>query len=225
MSKEKEEPIIDVEEAFSKTELFIEENQKSLTFIILAIIVLVGGYFAWKYWYVAGEEAEAQKELFTAEKYFEKDSLEKAINGDGVFLGLVDIADKYSITPSGNLAEYYLGISYLRKGEYENAIEHLNKFDSDDQIVAPIALGAIGDAHLELEQKEEAASYYLKAAEKNNNQFTTPIYLQKAGLAYEEMGNYGDAVKVYQRIKTEFPETTEGRNAEKYIARAQASLK
>jgi len=220
-----DEPIVDVENAFSKTELFIEENKKSLTLIVLTIIALVGGYFAWKYWYVAGQEVEAQKEMFTAESYFEKDSLDKAINGDGEFLGFVDIADKYSITASGNLAQYYLGISYLRKGAYEKAIEHLTKFDSDDQIIAPIAIGAIGDAHHELGQAEEAATYYLKAAEKNTNNFTTPVYLQKAGLAYEEMKNYTDALKVYKRIKTDFLETTEGRSIDKYIARAEALIK
>ena len=121
MSKEiKDAPIVDVEEAFSKTELFLENNKKSLAIIVGAIVVLVGGYFAYKYWYVAGEEAKAQTEMFKAEQYFEKDSLEKAMNGDGnMALGFAQIAEDYSITPSGNLAEYYLGMCLLKKGQYE----------------------------------------------------------------------------------------------------------
>jgi len=117
MSKEmKDEPIVDVEQAFSRTELFIENNKKSLAIIVGAIIILVGGYFAYKYWYVAGEETKAQAEMFKAEQYFEKDSLDKAMNGDGnMVLGFTQIVDDYSVTPSGNLAEYYLGICYLKK--------------------------------------------------------------------------------------------------------------
>ncbi|MCW3070454.1 MAG: hypothetical protein JWO44_344 [Bacteroidetes bacterium] len=224
MSKEiKDAPIVDVEEAFSKTELFLENNKKSLSIIIGAIVVLVGGYFAYKYWYVAGEETKAQAEMFKAEQYFEKDSLEKAMNGDGnLVMGFSQIVEDYSITPSGNLAEYYLGMCFLKKGQFEDAITHLEAFDGKDQIVGPIATGAIGDANLELGKTEEAISFYLKAAEQNNNHFTTPIYLKKAAMANEDKGNYADAVKIYERIKNEFPETMEGKDMEKYIARAKA---
>ncbi|MBK7183193.1 MAG: tetratricopeptide repeat protein [Bacteroidetes bacterium] len=223
MSKEiKDEPIVDVENALGKTELFVEENKKSILIIAGAIVALVGGYFAYKYWYVAGEETKAQTEMFKAERYFEQDSLDKAINGDGVALGFAQITEDYGITPSGNLAEYYLGISYLKKGQFEDAIEHLQKFDSKDQIVAPVATGAIGDAHLELGRVDEAITFYLKAAEQNGNKFTTPIYLKKAGMANEDKGNYADAVKLYERIKVEFAETMEGREMEKFIARAKA---
>jgi tetratricopeptide (TPR) repeat protein len=223
MAKEiKDAPIVDVEEAFSKTELFLENNKKSLSIIVVSIAVLVGGYFAYKYWYVAGEETKAQAEMFQAEQYFEKDSLDKAMNGDGnLVMGFSQIVEEYSITPSGNLAEYYLGICLLKKGQYEEAITHLQNFDGNDQIVAPIATGAIGDANLELGKTEEAITYYLKAAEQNNNHFTTPIYLKKAAMANEDKGNYADAIKLYERIKNEFSETMEGKDMEKYIARAK----
>ncbi|MDF2438667.1 MAG: hypothetical protein K0Q95_3043 [Bacteroidota bacterium] len=225
MSREiKDEPIVDVEQAFSKTELFIENNKKSLSIIIGAIVVLVGGYFAYKYWYVAGEETKAQAEMFKAEQYFEQDSLDKAMNGDGnMVAGFSQIAEDYSITPTGNLAEYYLGMCLLKKGQYEEAIDHLQSFDGKDQVVGPIATGAIGDANLELGKTDEAITYYLKAAEQNNNNFTTPIFLKKAAMANEDKGNFADAVKIYERIKNEFPETMEGKDMEKYIARAKAA--
>ncbi|HET6226715.1 MAG TPA: tetratricopeptide repeat protein [Bacteroidia bacterium] len=218
-----EEPIVNVEEAFSKTELYIEQNKKSLSIIAIAIVALIGGYFAYKNWYVAGEEVKARAEMFKAETFFEKDSLDLAINGDPKTqtMGLTEIADEYSITPSGNLAEYYLGMCYLKKGQYEEAIKHLEEFDSKDQIVAPIATGAIGDANMELGRTEEAITYYIKAAEQSNNKFTVPIFLKKAGMANEEKGNYADAVKLYERIQNEFAESAEGRDIEKYIARAK----
>ncbi len=217
-----DDPVINVEEAFSKTELYIESNKKSLSIIAIAIVVLIGGYFAYKHWYVAGEETKARAEMFKAEAFFEKDSLDKAINGDGVVLGFAQIADDYGITPSGNLAEYYLGICYLKKGQYEQAIEHLEEFNGKDQIVAPIATGAIGDAKLELGHVDEAITYYIKAAEQSNNKFTTPIYLKKAAMANETKSNYAEAVKLYERIKNEFNESQEGREIEKYIAHAKA---
>ncbi len=218
----KDEPIVDVEQAFSKTELYIEQNKKSLMIIAVVIVGLVGGYFAYKYWYVAGEETKARSEMFKAEDYFGKDSLDKAMNGDGVALGFIQIADEFSITPSGNLAEYYLGICYLKKGQYQEAIEHLKEFDSSDQIVGPQATGAIGDANMELGKPDEAIIFYLKAAEQNTNNFTTPIFLKKAAMANEDKANYVDAVKLYERIQNEFAETTEGKEMEKYISRAKA---
>lgn len=223
MSQEiKDQPIVDVEQAFSKTELYIEENKKSLMIIATIIVALVGGYFAYKYWYVAGEETKARTEMFKAEDYFGKDSLDKAMNGDGIALGFTQIAEDYSITPSGNLAQYYLGICCLKKGQFEDAITHLEDFDSKDQIVGPVATGAIGDANMELGKTDEAITYYLKAAEQNNNKFTTPVFLKKAGLANEEKGNFIDAVKLYERIKSEYAETIEGKEMDKYIARAKA---
>lgn len=224
MSKQviKDEPIVDVEQAFTRTELYVEQNKQSLMIILGAIVVLVGGYFAYKYWYVAGEEIKARAEMFTAEDYFGKDSIDYAMNGDkSGSIGLIEIVENYGITPSGNLAEYYLGMCYLKKGQYAEAIEHLEEFDGKDQIVAPLATAAIGDANMELGNIDEAITYYLKAAEQNNNQFDSPICLKKAGLAYEEKANYADAIRIYERIKNEYSETTEGREMEKFIARAK----
>jgi tetratricopeptide (TPR) repeat protein len=223
MAKEiNDEPIVDVEQAFSRTEQYLEQNKKSLLIILGALVVLVGGYFAYKYWYVAGEEALARTEMFKAEDYFGKDSLDLAMNGDkSGSKGFIDIVEEYSITPSGNLAEYYLGICYLKKGQFEDAIKHLEEFDGNDQIVGPLATAAIGDANMELGKVDEAITYYLKAAEQNNNNFDTPICLKKAALAYEDKQNYADAIKLYERIKNEFAETIEGKEMDKYISRAK----
>ena len=221
MAEEKDQPILDVQEAYGKTEQYIIENSKSLSIIAGAIVLLVGGYFAWKYLYVADLEESAKKEMFKAEQYFEQDSLNLAVNGNGQQKGFLAIADEYGVTPTGNLAQYYAGICFLKTGEYEKAIEHLGEFSSKDEMVGPLATGAIGDAHMELGHTDEAVSYYLKAAEQSKNNFTSPIYLKKAAMAYEEKGEYDNAVKVYERIKNDFTETSEARDMDKYIARAK----
>lgn len=216
-----DEPIVDVEQALTKTELYIEQNKKNLITIAGIIVAVVGGYFAYKYWYVAGEETMARAEMYKAEEYFGKDSLDKAMNGDGVASGFTQIIEDYGITPSGNLAHYYMGVCLLKKGQFEEAIEHLKEFDSKDQVVGPQATAAIGDANMELGNVEEAITYYLKAAEQKVNPYTSPKFLKKAAMANEDKGNYADAVKLYERIKNEFSESPEGKDMEKYISRAK----
>jgi tetratricopeptide (TPR) repeat protein len=206
-----------VENALSRTEQYIEENQKSLTVIILAIIVVVGGYLGYKRFFLEPKNTEAQSAMYFAEQYFEQDSFRLALEGDGANYGFLDVIDEYSVTKAANLAHYYTGICYMRTGQFEDAIEHLEKFDAEDIMVASVALGAIGDCYLELEDKEEAAAFYLKAGARKKNSFTSPLYLKKAGLVLESLQEYEKALKAYETIEKVYPETEEGRQIKKYI--------
>lgn len=216
-----EESIVAVEEALSKTEQFIEQNQKVLTILVAAIVVIILGFFGYKRLYVQPKEAEAREQMFMAERYFEMDSVNLALYGDGNYPGFLDIIDDYGITKSADLANYYVGIIYLKKGEFEDAIDYLEDFDGGDQIVTPMAKGAIGDAYMELEQPEKAARYYVEAAEVSDNNFTAPAFYQKAGWTYEITGDFDKAVKVYEKIKYDYPTSNEAREIDKYIARAK----
>lgn len=219
-----EEPIEGVENILSKTEHYIEENQKSLTIIVAAIVVVVLVYLGYRNLYVAPMEEEVRSQIYMAERYFEQDSFYLALYGDGNYPGFVDIIDEYSVTRTANLANYYAGIAFLRMGEYRNAIDYLTRFDSRDQMLSPIAFGAIGDAYLELDDPETAVSFYTKAARRRPNEFTSPIFWMKAGLVYEELERYGKALEAYETIFEKYPESTEGRQVEKYIARVQLNL-
>lgn len=216
-----EDKIVAVEEALGRTEQFIENNQKILTIIVSVIVVIILGFFGYKKFIVQPQEKEAQSQIFMAEMYFQKDSLDKALYGDGNYLGFIDIVDEYGITKTAKLANYYAGICLLKKGEFENAIDYLKNFSIDDHIVAPMALGAIGDAYSELKNFDKAASYYEDAANKDNNEFTAPAFLFKAGLTYEILKDYNNALKVYQRIQDDYKTSTEARDIEKYITRAK----
>jgi tetratricopeptide (TPR) repeat protein len=223
MANKKDETIVDVQESISKAELYIEENKQSLSIIIGAVIVLVGGYFAWTKLYIAPLEAEAQSQMFMAERYFEKDSLDKAINGDGQFYGFKDVIDNYGLTASGNLAHMYLGLCYLNKGQFEDAIVELKEYDHGDNIMlGPVSLGAIGDAYSELGNQDDAIKNYLKASSVSDNNFTSPIYLMKAANLYELQNKFAEALKLYDQIRMDFPESREGREVEKYISLATA---
>jgi tetratricopeptide (TPR) repeat protein len=219
-----EEPIEGVENLLSKTEHYIEENQKSLTIIVVAIVVVVLGYLGYRNLYVAPMEQEARSQIYMAERYFERDSFYLALNGDGNYPGFIDIIEDYSVTKAANLSRYYAGISHLRMEEYHNAIEYLTSFDSRDQLVSPVALGAIGDAWVELGELERAVNFYVKAARRRANEFTSPIFWMKAGQLYEELGKYNRALEAYENILNDYPETSEGSQVEKYIARVQIKM-
>ncbi|MFH1160638.1 MAG: tetratricopeptide repeat protein [bacterium] len=213
-----EERIHSVEEALSKTEAFIEKNQKIILIVVGVLIVGVLGYFGFRKYYLEPKEKEAQEQMFMAEMYFEQDSLSKALNGDGNYLGFLDIIDQYGLTKSANLAKYYTGISYLKLGDFENAITYLKKFDGDDKVAGPMATGAIGDAYMELDQVDEAIGYYLDAADQSNNEVTAPLFLMKAGMAYDIQGNFKKALELYKRVKAEYPRSFEATEIDKYIS-------
>lgn len=213
-----------VESALTKTEQFIEDNQNLITYVVLGILVVVSAFLGFQRFYVAPQQKEAVKEMFVAEQYFQKDSFNLAINGDGNYPGFLDIIDDYKITKAANLAQYYTGIAYLRLGNYEDAVSHLKKFDADDYMVAPVSIGAIGDAYTEMGEYKKAIAQYEKAANFNENEFTSPIYLSKAALLYQEQGDLQKALDIYKKIEEKYPKSQEGRSAEKQIARLKLEL-
>lgn len=220
-----EERIVAVEEAFSKTEQFIEKYQQIILIVIGVIVVIVLGFFGFKRFYLAPKEKDAQSQMFMAEKYFEQDSLKKALNGDGQYLGFLAIIDEYGITKSANLAHYYAGICYLKLGQFEQALEQLDKFSSGDKLVGPMAKGAMGDANMELKQVQKAADLYMDAAEMQKNDFTTPLFLMKAAMAYDELGKLDKSLEIYKKIKADYSRSAEGREIDKYISYTEGLLK
>ena len=222
--EEKDEVIVDVEQVYSKTEDFINENQNVIIGVVGALIAVVVAFYAYNRVYLEPLEEEAHGQMFMAEVYFQKDSFDLALNGDGNYLGFLDIADEYGNTSAGNLAHYYAGISYLRSGDYEAAIEELESFDGAGEMLGAVALGAIGDAYMELGDTDAALNSYEEAISASENNFTSPVYLQKAGFAAEKAGKFDKAIDYYTQVKEDYPTTNEGRNADKFIARAEANL-
>jgi tetratricopeptide (TPR) repeat protein len=221
----KAQPVIDIEGAFDKTENYIEQNKKSLGLIVGGIVLLVAIYFGWKVFYLKPRNEEASKKMFNAEMWFAKDSFKLAISGKGDTLGFEQIVNKYGMTASGNIARYYLGVCYLRTGDYAKAISSLEDFDTDDMFVGSEAIAMIGDAYSEQGNTDKAIEYYLKAAKRNPNKMTSPLYLKKAAFVYEDKGNKADAIKLYEQIKSDFPESQEAADADKYIVRDGGTIK
>jgi tetratricopeptide (TPR) repeat protein len=213
--------IDEVNEALSRTEQVIEKNQKPILLGVLAVIIIVTGFIALRHFYFVPKEKQAQADLYLGEFYFQADSFATALNGDGgQFKGFLAIIDDAGSTKAGNLAKAYAGISYMRMGQYDNAIKYLKDFSADDLLVSPAIIGAIGDCYVELGQTKEGISYFEKAASRGKNDLISPIYLKKAGIAYESLGDYAAAVKAYQQIKDNYSGSIEALDIEKYIERA-----
>jgi tetratricopeptide (TPR) repeat protein len=216
--------IASFEETLTRTEHFLEENYKSLLIVLGVIVVLVGLVWLSRL-YLGKRNDEAKSQMYQAERYLEMDSLKLALNGDGNYLGFLDIAKDYKFTASGNLARYSAGMCYLHLGNYNEAISFLTKYSKKDKVLGSLAIGAIGDAYVELGDLSKGISKYIEAADYASNSFNTPIFLMKAGELYELTNKYAEALKVYERIESQYPESTEGTTIDKYIARVKLLIK
>jgi TolA-binding protein len=211
-----------IQEQLVNVEGWLENNPKTSLGIAAAILLMIGGYFGYRY-YVGNQDNIAQREMFQAIRYFEADSLNLALNGDGNNLGFLQIIEDYGITDAGNLANFYTGAIYLKQGKYPLAIFHLEDFSSNDLLVQARAYSLMGDAYMEQKDYENAANYYSKASNYKPNKEFTPAYIMKEALAYEKLNQNDKAIKAYQTIIDKYWESSELQNAKKFKARLEAN--
>ncbi len=221
-------PEVAIESAIGKTELFIEKNSKTLLYILTAIVVVVGGYYGWKYLYSEPRMKKAADQMFVAEQLFAADQYQPALEGDGNNSGFLEIIDQFGSTPQGNLARQYAGICYMKLGKPEEALEILAKYKHTEG--APNALvnaqnfGLQGDILTDKGEYKQALAMYEKAIAAAENPFTTPYYLKKAGLVCEKTGDAAGALSFYKRISDDFGASMEARDIEKSIGRVNQAL-
>lgn len=197
---------------------FLEDYQNYILIGVAAVLLIVGGYFAYKFLMLAPKEKEAMAEMMQAEKQFEKDSFALALDNPGEgYSGFLGIIEDYSGTKSANTAKYYAGISYLNLGIYDTAIEYLKEYDANELVTTITKYGAMGDAYSELDDMDNAKKYYTKAVKVTPNELLTPYYLKKLAMLLKSEGNQEGANKYFQRIKDEFPKSTYAQDIEKYI--------
>lgn len=209
-----------VEAAVSGAEQFFEKHVKTIVSVASAILAVIVIIVVANSFYVNPLKAEAQREIFNAQYYLEADSFRLALEGDGVNAGFAQIADDYSSTPAGKLANYYAGVCNLRLGRYQEAIRYFKSYSSDDETISTFAEGLIGDAESELGNDKAAISAYKKAANKKNL-VASPIFLLKLGKLYLRNGQKEEAVAAFTEIKDNYPTNQLSRDVEKYISAAQ----
>ncbi|MCO6480585.1 MAG: tetratricopeptide repeat protein [Phaeodactylibacter sp.] len=221
--KKADETLVDIVEVRDSAQGFIDENQRLIFGALVALVLIVGGIFAYNNFYKKPRQAEAEEQIFRAQQQFERDSFALALsNPGGGYMGFLEIINNYGATPAGNSARYYAGISYLNLGKYQAAIDFLKQFKAKGEVMPIMKYGAMGDAYSELQDFDNAMKFYKKAANEAENDLLTPYYLKKVGLLHERNGNFAEAQKAYKEILEKYPDSPVGRDIEKYITRAEA---
>lgn len=154
----------DAAQVVAKAKKFWDKNGKTTLIVLGTLVILIGGFFAYKNFIQKPKIAESQDKSFKAEEYFRLDSFQLALNGDGVNPGFIKIAKNYSGTPLGNLANFYAGVSYIKLNQNDKAVQYLKDFSTSSKPVQQRAYKLLGDAYGDLEKNPEALEYYKKAA-------------------------------------------------------------
>ena len=213
---------LNVEEALTQSEAFLIKNKKTIIGAVVAVIVIVAGVSMYKHLYAAPREEKAQAALFKGEEYFEAGQFEQALNGDSIgYEGFAKVADEFSGTKAANLAQAYMGICYAKMGQNEQAIEALNQFDGNDQMVAPAIKGTIGNCYAQLGQLDKAAATLQEAAAQADNNTLSPIFLKQAGEILVKQGKFDEAIQAYTTIKDKYFASYTAMDIDKYIEQAK----
>jgi len=201
---------------------FFETQKQNAIIAGVTLILLAGGIYYYNDIYKPQQEIDAADNFFMAERYFALDSLDKSLMGDGIHLGMIDIADEFGATEVGKQASYYAGRILLEQGKYDEALGYLKAVSMNDEIMAAQVITLQGDCYAELEDFQKAGDTYMKAARKRDNGITAPYALMKAGIVYEEAGEYDDAIDAYTEIQDNYPNSTQAELIAARIARARA---
>ena len=211
--EEEKNPVAELQSAWDK-------YGKQVSYALVAIIVVVGGFFAYRTYISGPNEQKASEAMFRAEEYYRLDSTRLALNGDQVNPGFLKIISKYGSTKAGKLANFYAGSCYLKLGDFNNAVKYLKDFSTPVELLQERAYGLLGDAYSEQNKKEEAAEQYKKAGTYfEKDELFSPEYLFRSGYLYESMGKTQDAIALYKIIKDKYPTSQRGAEIDKYLAR------
>lgn len=210
-----------MDNVIGRTEQFIYNNGKTLLTALTVIVLLVGGYYAYKHLYQAGREQKAAAAIYVAQQNMDQEMYEVALNGDGNQLGFLDVIAQYGSTAQGNVAKHYVGECYVKLGDLDAALDYLVQYKPVEGVPAALVnaqnFGLRGDIYVQKGDYASAVEMYAKAVKAGEDPFTAPYYLKKMGLAYVAAGNGAGANEVYQRILDEYPGSMEAREIEKYM--------
>ncbi|PCJ98272.1 MAG: hypothetical protein COA50_01825 [Flavobacteriaceae bacterium] len=222
-----------LDESASRSEEWVSKNQNYILGIIGVVALVVLGYLAYTQFVQNPKEASAANEMYYPQQYFDqainiggaqRDSLYNlALNGADGKYGFLDIIEEYSGTNAANLANYSAGMAYLNMQKYQEAINYLEDFSSDDEVLGALAKGGLGDAFVQLDQADDALGYYEKAIRHSNNEYTAPKYLYKAGVTALDLGQKEKALGYFQRIKNEFSSSDEAATIDVFIGMSKSN--
>jgi len=198
--------------------------------IACAVIILIGGgYLGYKKFYKEPQEQQASDAMFKAESYHRNallspnpDTLIRlALNGDGANLGFVRVISKFKGTDAANIAKLYAGECYLILGDNANAVKYLKDFKTSSNLFQGRAYKLLGDAYADLGKNKDALEHYKKASTyfKEDAENSSEALFLAAYLAQTKMNDTKQAIELFKELKSKFPNTQRGNDADKYLAR------
>ena len=213
------EEVEETEEIDELSDDFYSRNKNLINGVLGGIVLVVGGILLYNWW-TTQQNNEANRDMYQAVYYYEADSFGKALNGDGQYLGFLDIVNDYSGTKAADVANYYIGIIYLSADspQVSLGVDFLEQVSTSDNMLAMAKNNALAWAYEDLGDPEKAADYFERAASApDDNDHTTPLMLKHAARNYEVAGRTDKALELYKRIKEEYPNSAESADVEKYI--------
>lgn len=221
----KDEVLVDIAEVTKGTQHWLEVYRKPIIYGVVALFLLIGGWFAWNS-YVDSNQKKAVQAMWKAEQMFEQDSFALALNNPGGgYEGFLGIISKYGSTPAGNIAQYYAGVSYLQLGKFDEAIKHLDDFSPKGEVSPTMKYGALADAYSEKQDFTKALKYYKEAASSGGVEDMKAFYLKRYAMLSEKQGDFSTALDAYKEIKEKYGMTGDARDIDKFIARAESKKK
>lgn len=215
-------PVNEIDETIKVSTSFIEKNFKTLATAIGGVLAVIIICLVVNQYYIQPNKLKAADSIAAAQQHFQQGMYEQALNGDGTNLGFLQVIEQYGSTPSGNIARLYAGLCFAQTEKYEEAVKYLEDYDlCDDQMVSNAAIAALGNCYAQLGQNEKAASTLLKAAKRANSTTLSPLFYLQAGQIYESLGNKDEALKCYETIKNEYPQSMQRQDIDKYIERVK----
>ncbi|MDR0427995.1 MAG: tetratricopeptide repeat protein [Dysgonamonadaceae bacterium] len=212
-----------VGEILSRTDRFIDKYWRQILTGIIAVILVVVGFVTFRHAYLVPRERSAETAIFPGEHYFAGQQWSIALNGDSIgnYIGFEEIISEYGGTKTANLAKAYAGICQYNLGDYEAALKYFKSYKTTGGLFAAEVQGMIGDCQVNLGHVKQGIDYFKKAASKADNPTLSPIYLQKAAIAYESLKEYKSALEIYNVIKKKYPDSQESKSIDKFIERAK----
>ncbi len=213
-----------MEESLNKSEALFLKYKKAIIAAVVAIVVIIGGAVLYKTYISEPNEQKASTAIAKGQEYFAQGLFQQALSGDSTgFKGFAKLADEFSSTDAGNLANLYAGLCNAQLGKWDEAAKYLEKYDgADDQMITPVAEGALGNVYAHLNQLDKAVSHLKKAAEKADNNSLSPTFLVQAGEILESQGKADEALKLYQQVKEKYFNSMMYSRIDEYIERVSA---
>lgn len=204
---------------YYKVREFIESNRKVISYAITGVIILIIAGIIYRN-NLKAENERAETLLSKVIRYYDTGDYKTAIDGipQRNIQGLRYIAENYSGTEAGALAAYYLANAYFALGDYDNAMKYFREYDGDDPMLIASTLAGIAAIYEVKGEYAKAAEYFEKAALVFPDNILVPEYLYNSARNYRIIGRFEKALRLYERVKKDYPNSEYVRYIDIYIA-------